>query len=405
MKALGAMMTVCLVVPVALGSQAPGAVTAPEVPLREGLTIVTAVNDRRGDYESIKRVIQADRAGIRISYSADAPVDDGADNPLAALLGGGCRVRGEDGAARTVVRIATREDFETAGEYRMLFNVCASEERFPGSTAIGLSSRSLRELKSRGETALRVPSVGASDDLESALDSLLGALLGETPAAGERAGDTSMMEGTLKRIGGAVPIQVLVNDVPVSLPAVHARGRLGDEDAEFWILDNAANPLALRYAIGGSLVQAVKITFPLEERGDGRAPGSAAAPAAAAVDRLARELADEGRAVVYGIYFDFASDRIREESEAVLAEIAAVLRQNPTWSLAVEGHTDSIGGNAVNLDLSQRRAAAVKQALVAGHRIDASRLSTSGHGASRPKDTNDTLEGRAMNRRVELVRR
>ncbi len=88
----------------------------------------------------------------------------------------------------------------------------------------------------------------------------------------------------------------------------------------------------------------------------------------------------------------------------MLAEIARVLQQNPSWSLGVEGHTDNIGGEASNIGLSTRRAAAVKQALVARYRIDGQRLHTNGYGASRPKGTNDTIEGRARNRRVELVK-
>ena len=70
----------------------------------------------------------------------------------------------------------------------------------------------------------------------------------------------------------------------------------------------------------------------------------------------------------------------------------------------MNGHTDNIGGDLYNLDLSKRRATAVKQALVAQYRIAPERLSTGGFGASRPVDTNDTLAGRARNRRVELTR-
>ena len=68
------------------------------------------------------------------------------------------------------------------------------------------------------------------------------------------------------------------------------------------------------------------------------------------------------------------------------------------------GGADSIGGDAYNLDLSRRRSAAVKQALVTRYKIGENRLQTSGFGASRPKDRNDTMEGRARNRRVELVK-
>ncbi len=73
--------------------------------------------------------------------------------------------------------------------------------------------------------------------------------------------------------------------------------------------------------------------------------------------------------------------------------------------MAVEGHTDGIGTADFNLDLSTRRSAAVKDALAKTLGIDGGRLTTSGYGASHPKDTNETLEGRARNRRVELVRR
>jgi outer membrane protein OmpA-like peptidoglycan-associated protein len=84
--------------------------------------------------------------------------------------------------------------------------------------------------------------------------------------------------------------------------------------------------------------------------------------------------------------------------------VAEVLRENPSWKVRVEGHTDNIGTDAYNVKLSTSRAAAVRQALVAQYRVGAARLTTAGYGATRPKTTNDTLEGRAFNRRVELVR-
>ncbi len=91
------------------------------------------------------------------------------------------------------------------------------------------------------------------------------------------------------------------------------------------------------------------------------------------------------------------------QSGAVAKEVADLMTKNPTWTLRVEGHTDNIGGNTYNVDLSGRRSDAVKQALVETYKIAADRLTTSGFGASRPKETNDTIEGRARNRRVELV--
>lgn len=88
----------------------------------------------------------------------------------------------------------------------------------------------------------------------------------------------------------------------------------------------------------------------------------------------------------------------------VLREIATALSANPTWTLRIDGHTDNIGGERFNLDLSRRRAASVKQALTGHYKVAPARLSTSGFGAGRPKETNGTLAGRARNRRVELIR-
>ena len=121
--------------------------------------------------------------------------------------------------------------------------------------------------------------------------------------------------------------------------------------------------------------------------------------------RLERALREQRRAVVYDLFFDFNSERLRPESEPTLREIAEVMRRNPDWKLSVEGHTDAIASDRYNLDLSARRAAAVKAALTGRFTIAGARLTTAGFGESSPRDRNDTLEGRARNRRVELVRR
>jgi OOP family OmpA-OmpF porin len=123
-----------------------------------------------------------------------------------------------------------------------------------------------------------------------------------------------------------------------------------------------------------------------------------------AKDQLAEQLQKNGRAKVYDLYFDFRSDVLRPESKKVLQEMAQVMREHSDWKLGVEGYTDSIGGDAFNLDLSKRRAAAVEQALVTQYNVASGRLSTAGFGASNFVETNDTLEGRARNRRVEPVR-
>jgi outer membrane protein OmpA-like peptidoglycan-associated protein len=110
------------------------------------------------------------------------------------------------------------------------------------------------------------------------------------------------------------------------------------------------------------------------------------------------------RYVTHGILFDTGSDRLKPESAAVIKSIAAGLQLNADLKLKIEGHTDSTGDAALNLDLSKRRAAAVKQVLVAEFQIDAARLTTDGLGATKPLEPNDTPQGRAQNRRVELVK-
>jgi OmpA-OmpF porin, OOP family len=116
-------------------------------------------------------------------------------------------------------------------------------------------------------------------------------------------------------------------------------------------------------------------------------------------------LAAEGRVATQGIYFDTGSDRIRPESAPTLKEIGSMLKEHGDLSLTIEGHTDNVGNAAANQTLSEKRAAAVRAALIAEYGIEAARLAAKGLGASKPAAPNETPEGRQMNRRVELVKR
>jgi OmpA-OmpF porin, OOP family len=115
-------------------------------------------------------------------------------------------------------------------------------------------------------------------------------------------------------------------------------------------------------------------------------------------------LMSSGRYIARGILFDTDSDRIKPESAPVIKLIAQALEKNPNLKLLIEGHTDSIGDAAHNLDLSKRRAEAVKSVLVSQFNMEAVRLSTNGLGSTKPVDSNDTPQGRMQNRRVELVK-
>ncbi len=107
------------------------------------------------------------------------------------------------------------------------------------------------------------------------------------------------------------------------------------------------------------------------------------------------------RIILRGVNFDFDKSNIRPDARPVLDEAVRTLKEEPNIRVRIEGHTDSIGSEAYNQRLSQRRADAVKAYLVA-EGIAASRLETVGFGESQPVASNDTADGRAQNRRAEL---
>jgi len=106
--------------------------------------------------------------------------------------------------------------------------------------------------------------------------------------------------------------------------------------------------------------------------------------------------------VVKGITFDYKKWDIKEEFGSNLSNIVEILQKNPNMNIQIEGHTDNIGSMEYNIDLSQKRAKAVKNYLV-GKGIDESRISTAGFGFKKPIAPNDTEEGRSLNRRAEIV--
>lgn len=119
---------------------------------------------------------------------------------------------------------------------------------------------------------------------------------------------------------------------------------------------------------------------------------------------LATALSTSGAVAIRDILFDTGKATIQPTSAGTLTMIADVLKADPDLSLEIQGHTDNVGSAATNLALSKERAAAVKAALVnAG--VDDTRLSTNGFGDTQPVADNSTDEGRARNRRVELVKK
>lgn len=386
---------------------------APGIPLCAGLTIVTAISQSDGDYESIKTIEAVDERHVRIKYSAEQMVTDF----LADDVG---KIR-----KTTVPRTVRRVDLESARLYQQVF-FSGMPEAIPESTAVGTSATVLRELMGAGHAEMAISTVYPQE-------------IGTDPNTRPNIYDFQSQTKLERVRQDPVLLPVLVNDEKTMLPAIHAKGDFSGDRAEFFFLADVSNPLTLRFRIGidavappvkehvelcetmqsaapdeqtrqlfkticgnskggdSAVLQVVKISHRCTQ-----APVSAGLPPAAAA--LEQALASSGKVEIYDIHFSFGSAEIRRESEPRLREIAAVLQKNPDWQLHVGGHTDNVGGDADNLALSQRRAAAVKAALEERYSIAAGRLTTTGYGEAQPRDTNDTLEGRARNRRVELVR-
>ncbi len=119
---------------------------------------------------------------------------------------------------------------------------------------------------------------------------------------------------------------------------------------------------------------------------------------------MAKDIEEKGSVRIYGIRFDTDKATIKEKSESTLAEIAALLEQKPDLNLVVVGHTDAVGSMEYNMDLSQKRADSVVEFLVSKHGISEERLNPRGVGPLAPVASNEDKDGRAQNRRVELVK-
>jgi hypothetical protein len=279
-----------------------------------------------------------------------------------SILTTGSCPHGENKKRRGWVRRLCRTDLRDSYVYET-----SEHATFPevigGTLEFSLSSKSFAELKTTGQTRHRYLELSSlpfriSDDID----------------------------GTFKSEGKST-FKIIVNNRTIEVPTIEATYRSDEKHRliRVKVLDDERFPLVLDYYFPGPsfFITHTKVSYPGE---------------------IEEQLATNKKVDVYGIYFDFASDSIRPESEPVLREIAEALASNKEWTLTINGHTDSVGDNASNLDLSRRRSEAVKKAMVERYKVDASRLSTSGFGASQPKESNDTDIGRARNRRVELIR-
>jgi outer membrane protein OmpA-like peptidoglycan-associated protein len=328
-----------------------GAGPASQVPFVTGLTTVRAVSGPEGDYESVQVVDRIAGDGVTLIRSAEAPDDSGEVREI------------------RVTRKVSHEDRLHSRTLRNYFHDSDPVE-FPGTSPTPTAVM-IEDLRAVGKTEI--------------------VYLEVSPQFGVTVVERTL-RGFLTRVGtGPVGMSMLVNGHIETLRAWHVTGHLSDsgdgDDFEFYILDDPENPLMLRWKGLDVSSSILRIEYPAESS-----------------NSLERSLAEGRRALIYGIYFEFARADIRKVSEPTLKEIAAVMKKHPDWKLNVAGHTDGIGADAANLDLSRRRAQSVKEALVSRYGIAPDRLTTGGYGASQPQDRNDTAAGRARNRRVELTR-
>ena len=343
----------------AAGAGVPPMIPSPTgIPLVEGLRLTSALHFPDGDRENLVTVSAISNDGVVYKWR---------DRERR-----GARPRDEHFFSRLV----SLNDLAAAPRLNPVFEETERAEH-PGFTAMSLS----RAAYARASTNPEIPFTIV--DLES------GPLGGQFASLGSA---LLTYRGTLARVGvQPEKVPVLLDGLRTDLPALHLRGHfaLAEKvlDAEFWFLADSANPLLLRSVSGRDVFQMIRIDRPTM-----------------ATPTVEDELRKDCRAEVPGVYFASARTDLEPESRPALFGIATMLKRHPDWSLAIEGHTDSIGGAASNKALSERRAAEVRSALVTTFGIDGSRLKVSGFGATRPKESNATLEGRARNRRVEVVR-
>jgi outer membrane protein OmpA-like peptidoglycan-associated protein len=368
---------------------AAAAAAAPRIRLQAGMSTVGALTDAvNGDYETIMKVKSVEDLGIRYEISAELP---------------GSGQGAQRSAPKRVIgrKFDHRNDLQHATGYVDFFSAVIPEE-IPGTTSVQLSVDLMSKFRATGKTEFIMMKSGG-------LDGQLGIFAATLGSPGDFWNRVPKVTCGLTRVEAQdVAYPVLLDGKRVYVPAIHAHCE-NESFSHHYFYDDVQFPIHLAGVSSEQQMkgQVTEIHYPIPpekpDKPQGKTPRANGAGSAGGQE-IEKSLKEKGRVDVYGIYFDFDRDVLRPESEPVLRQIADAMNANPTWKLYVNGHTDSVGGDAHNLDLSNRRAAAVKQALVAQYRIDPSRLTPKGYGATQPKESNDTLEGRARNRRVELVR-
>jgi outer membrane protein OmpA-like peptidoglycan-associated protein len=347
----------------AASAQAPtGRIT-----MSTGTTFVQTLSAVGAERESVHRVRLAADSGLHYEWAFEEVHDNG------------------DTLRKAHRYFEAVADLATA--YRIRFFHADNEpEAHPGYTMHALSRATYRRMREGKPDSLQVMYVDRGIDLGPLRSLGVGGSGRMTPIR---------WRGTIApATPGTVPFPVLLNGRRVELRVLHLRGdftaRQGRWQPQLWVLADSTYPMILKwvgaYRETGNVLQTTRIDLPMD-------PGVAE-----------RELSTSCRAELAGIYFAFNSAHPSPASDQAMASIAGILARHPDWTGTLEGHTDSVGSAAANKALSERRVAAVRAILIERHKVNPARLKVAGHGDARPRETNSTIEGRARNRRVELVR-
>ena len=345
---------------------------APRIPLVTGLVLGSVLHSPLGEREDVLEVRSADATGVHYTWH-ERMISAAGDTT--------------DGFRR---RFVSANDLAGAPRVDGVFG--QDEKIRPGFTALSLSSAVYRQLRASGSTPFSlivVPREARATKLSgTALDALF-------TSQGAR------YKGSLTRVSPAPErFPLLVNGVRAELPALHIKGDFANglrrTGWDLWVLADSAHPLLLKSDLEGDVFQMVRADLPDSQPGQ----------RGAAIDgrMIEEQLVKRCRMELPGVYFAFGTADIDPISDRALAELARTLTAHPDWKVTVEGHTDSVGTDAANQALSKRRAEAVRARLGQRHGVKTEAWGAAGYGATRPRKSNATIEGRARNRRVELVR-
>lgn len=336
---------------------------ATDIPYRAGVSFVLAVNSPAeyvakdmgivaGDYELLVRLDALQGNGHTQTAFYDGPDESGVHR------------RGR------VTRFVRGQDL-ASGRVQILGFHSTDPRTVEGGTSLGPSRQFVREVLDKGEAPYAFRMFGIGKDIR----------------------------GTLRKVATDLPFPLQMNGHRVTVRAIKLQGQLALDGIrrpfEMLVLAHPSHPLSLRVAYGARGAdfpfdpqfarEIVEVNF-TEDR-----------------NSVAEALARDCRVEVPGLYFDFNRDTLKPESRAALEAIAAALSAAPGRKVRIEGHTDNVGSDAYNDDLSLRRARAVRAALETELGLEVSKVGIFGHGERKPIESNDTISGRARNRRVELV--